>query len=313
MTYGLEFGGVAWVSRGSNRNNLFRVTIHGSMKRFSIIVAAALVGSVAAMTGAQAQAEKLVTNPPLSQVILLDPQKDGVRLKFPLLINGNTILGPDVILRFIYDDPNVGVRTHGGGGGAGPRGGGDGGHRHGGGGGDGGGDDAGSAYSRGVDDPSGGPGLLDGLVDPNRSAKTEVTKEMWMSVQPFREALDQAADLGTTVVYGVPGKPKPLSTTIDLPDGMLLGEVSGHVRVLALTAESEAGSAGLQPGDEIRSLNGGVALASLRDFQVTYPAIQQVSRKSGNPYTMEVWRASESQMVSIQVGAPPRIPGLFGQ
>jgi hypothetical protein len=85
---------------------------------------------------AHAQEEKLALNPPLSQIFPLDPRPDGMRLKFPILLNEHTILGPNVMLRFIYIDLNAGIHPHGGGGNGEDQGGGSDsgghGHRHGG-------------------------------------------------------------------------------------------------------------------------------------------------------------------------------------
>jgi len=298
------------------------VTIRVRQRRYWLVALMTPALWVAFVMTAQGQAEKLVVNPPLSQVFPLDPKPDGMRLMYPVLVNDRTILGPNVVLRFIYDDPNAGMHLHGGGGGAGggggSGGGGQGGGRHHGGGGGGGGDgddDPGAAYSRSVGTPGGGKGDAGPGGDPgdgNKDAKTEIATEVWTNTGLFREALDQAADLGTTLVYSAPGKPHPQSTTIDLPDGMLLAEVNGHVRVLALTDESEAGSGGLRANDEIRSFNGGAAVDSLADFLRVYSAVKKQAQSSDRPYSMGVWRPGESRVVLIQVGAPPSIPGLFG-
>src|ERR1700677_2444194 len=187
-----------------NRITVFNVTLCVGTRRLFLIAMAASAINGAFTAKVQAQTDQLVVYPPLGQAFPLDPKQDGMHVQYPVLINNRTILSPDAQLRFIYYNPNTG--THGvnnddsGGGGAG---GGGGKKHHGGGGGGGGGDnDAGSAYSRDAGGPGGAgganAGVLDGMVDPNKGAKTEISTEVWMNAQPFREALDQATDLGTT-------------------------------------------------------------------------------------------------------------------
>lgn len=261
------------------------------------------------------QAERLVLNPPLSQVFPLDPKADGMRLKFPVLLNSRTVLGPEVILRFIYVDPSAGLRIRSSApGGASGGGGGGGGHGHHGGGSQDGGD-ASAAYSRSSSDQGaaqgGNAGVLDGIVNPNKDATSEIRKEVWTQPDLFRQALDEAADMGTTLVYSMPGKPKTLSTTIDLPDGMLLADIGNRITVLAMTTESKAYQSGVQSNDEIRSLEGAPAPNSLADFARTYLAVQEEARKAGKSYAVGIWRPSESRLLIIQVAAPPSIPSMF--
>ena len=261
---------------------------------------------------ANGQEEKLVLNPPLSQIFPLDPKPDGMRLKFPILLNERTILGPNVILRFIYVDPNASLHPRGGANG-GNQGGGDSGghgHHHGGSSQDSG--SSGGAYSRGSSGQGGGDNASDqDTSDTNKGLTGEALTEVWTQVSPFRGALEGAADMGTTLVYSVPGKQKPQSTMIDLPDGMFLAEIDGHVKVLALTSESKAFRSGLRPEDEIRSFEGHPTITSLNDFLQTYLTIKEETRKSGKSYSIEVWRPSASRLETIQVAPPPSLPSLF--
>jgi S1-C subfamily serine protease len=136
-----------------------------------------------------------------------------------------------------------------------------------------------------------------------------VGAEAWKQAQLFREALNQAADIGTMLVYAEPGKAKPGSAEVDLPDGMLLGGPDGRIVVLALTADSEAGQAGLRPVDEIRAINGQPVPGNLRGFGHFYRAA--LDQAHGQPYSLEVWRPADSRTVTLQVGAPPSIPKMF--
>jgi hypothetical protein len=285
------------------------------IRRLFNMMPALAVLLVVALRLADGQEEKLVLNPPLSQIFPLDPKPDGMRLKFPVLLNERTILGPNVVLRFIYVDQNAGLHPRGGGNGGDQDGGADSGghgHHHGGSSQD--GDDASSAYSR-SSSGQGGSTIQDApLQDPADTTKgpmSEIRTEVWTEADLFREALDDAADQGTTLVYSVPGKQKPLSTTIDLPDGMLLAEIGGHVQVLGLTDDSRIFQSGVHPGDEIRSFAGHPAVASLNDFVRTYLTVKEEARKDGQSYSIEVWRPSESKLVTIQISAPPSLPSLF--
>jgi len=260
---------------------------------------------------ADGQEEKLVLNPPLSQIFPLDPKPDGMRLKFPVLLNESTILGPNVVLRFIYVDPNASLHPRGGGNGGNQGGGGESGghgHHHGGSSQDSG--DAGSGYSRGSSGQGGGAAEED-ASDANKGSTSEIHTEVWTQASLFRGALNGAADMGTTLVYSVPGKPKPQSTTIDLPDGMLLAEIGGHVQVLGMTGDSKAFQSGVRPEDEILSFESRPPVTSLNDFLRIYLTVKEEARKSGKSYSIEVWRPSESRLLTIQVAPPPSLPSFF--
>jgi len=259
---------------------------------------AALIAVLALVAPARGQEEKLVLTPPLGQIFPLETKPDGVRLKFPVLLNERTILRPDVVLRFLYIDPNTGLHARGenDGGGPAPF------HHH----------------SDGVleSNPHGPQIDRDAFPPgddsaPSRGATGEASTEKWNQAGPYRDALDQAAVVGTTVVYSIPGKKKPQSTSIDLPDGMLLAEVGNHVQVLAMTADSTAFQGGVRPGDEIRSFQGKLPVASLKDFLQTYFTVKESARKTDQPYSMEVWRPGESRQLTIQIGAPPNLNPLL--
>ena len=253
------------------------------------------------------QEEVLVLHPPLSQSFPIKTAPDGVHLQFRVLLNDHAILGPNAILRFVYIDPNAGIHPHGGGGGG----------------------DGGQGGRRDKSDNDGmataAPRGPTSAVNPDIKATSdtsekgdqkgpasEIRTEVWNQSDLFREALDHAADVGTTVVYGLPDKTRPQSATLDFPEGMFLGEADGHVRVLALTDDSRALEGGVQPGDEIRSLAGKFPVATLEDFLKAYASIKQAAKESGqSSYTIEVWRASEGKIIPIQVAAPPSIHSLL--
>jgi len=253
---------------------------------------------------ARAQEEALVVHPPLSQCLPLSAAGGEVRLQFPVLLNDHTVVGADAVLRFMYVDPNAGIKPRGGGGG----------------------DDKGESRGVSTDGGTANLGPKNGSTpfgtfkdDPDAGDKKakkilagEAYTEVWNQPDLFREALDHAADLGTTLVYGLPGKAHPQSVVIDFPEGLFLGEVNGHVKVLGLTDDSRALEGGVQPGDEIRSLQGTQTVATLQDFLKAYLAIKQAAQNGDQPaYTIEVWRPSEGKAITIQVEAPPSIHSML--
>ncbi len=266
------------------------------------ILAVACAGVLLFFAPARGQDDRLVTTPPLEQVLPLEAKSGDVKLKFPVLLDSRTILGPDVVLHSIYIDPNAGMRAHGGhasGGGGDSSGDGMGGgrHHHG----ASGGDDSGDGPMGGLAPDS----ASDSLSGGNKSSAKGLSNETWHDVDTFQQALHGANDLGTMIVYARPGE-KPRSAMIQLPDGMLLGELGGHVQVLALSADSPTAAAGLQPGDRFESI-GGKPVASLRDFILIYSATAEQARKENKPYSLQVARAGEAAPVTIQVGAPPSL------
>jgi hypothetical protein len=254
----------------------------------------------------RAQEARLASTPPLGEALPFVTSPDGVRLKSPVLLNAHTVLGTNAVLRLVYIDPNAGLHLksgkdaddqgvqgaflphhHSGGFGA---------------------DSESGAFESGssssVAFPSdGGQGRKD--------VAQEVNGERWKDPAPFRETLDAAADLGTTVVYSVPGKKKLLTAEIDLPDGMLLSEIGNQITVLALTSDSKAFQGGLKPGDEIRLIDGQASPGSLEQFIQLYQTVTEQAQKAGRPYSFQVWRPAASKLMMIQVGAPPTIPSLF--
>lgn len=260
-----------------------------------LVVANALLAATT-RSGAQ-QTAHLVSTPALGDALPLVETPDGVHLKFPVLLNEHEVVEPADILRLVYVDPNAGMHAHGGGHNGGP---GDGPQAH-------------HAHAPGTG--MGAPAdnnFPDYDPDAPPSAKkvsSEVGAEAWKQAQLFREALNQAADIGTMLVYAEPRKAKPGSAEVDLPDGMLLGGPDGRIVVLALTADSEAGQAGLRPVDEIRAINGQPVPGNLRGFGHFYRAA--LDQAHGQPYSLEVWRPADSRTVTLQVGAPPSIPKMF--
>jgi len=249
---------------------------------------------------ARGQDDRLVTNPPFEQAFPIESKFGDVKLKFPVLLNSQTILGPEVTLRFIYISNEATAKPPGGAGGGGGSGDGMGGagHHHG----------APSDGGDMINPGDAGLNTWDAMADPTHSkgvTSKELQSETWRDVDTFQQALHAANDLGTTIVFARPGE-KPRSATIDLPDGMLLGEIGGHVVVLALTDDSQAGAAGLQPGDQIQAISA-QPVTSLHTFSTLYYEVAHRAREENKPYAFQVSRPGQPEPLTIQVGAPPSL------
>jgi hypothetical protein len=283
------------------------------MKRTRSLFLFLLLGAAPVVT-VRAQEEQLLLDPPLREAFPLEVLPGAVRVKYPVLLSDHMILRPEAVLHFIYLDPNAGLRTHNGGdsdGGSGfrshigPAGAlsqnDD--HTH--------PSDGGATGGWGKNDGDDTAGIFDdNKKDDAKRRKSELQTEVWTQKDLFTDALDHATELGTTVVYSLPPRSQPLTASLDLPEGMLLAEVDGHVRVLGLSDQSRAFSGGIRAGDEIRSFDGGGSVATLDDFIREYTATKRRAKVSGNStYGMEIWR--DGQSVSIQIAAPPTIPSFF--
>jgi hypothetical protein len=253
------------------------------------------VALLAATERSNAQAAHLVSTPALGDALPLTETPDGVHLKFPVLLNDRTVVDPADTLRLVYVDPNAGLHAKGGGEG----------HE----------DGVKPHKFKGPNNGMGAP--ADDKFpewDDSPSAKkisSEAGAESWEEAQFFRDAMNQAVDVGTMLVYATPGKAKPGLAEIDLPDGMLLGGPGGRVVVLAVTSDSEALQAGLQPQDELRSVNGQPVPTDLHGFAHFYRQATDQAHTGGQSYSLEVWRPGEGKTVTLQVGAPPSIPKMF--
>jgi hypothetical protein len=269
------------------------------------------IACVAPATTARAQEEQLTLEPPLSQAFPLQATPGGIHVSCPVLVNDHTILRPDARLRFVYIDSTVGTRSHDDGGGfksmEGPHGTitkdpSTGGSTH--------GEGPASAWGNNPDNDE--SGLFDPKKDNPKESKKEMQDEVWTDRSLFADAFDHAAETGTTLVYNVPAQDRPMTTMIDPPEGMLLGEIGGHVRVLAIEPESRPYAAGIRAGDEIRSFGDGAPLASLTDFIRAYENAKHTAKLSGNTgYTLNVWRADVGDVVPVRIAPPPSIPSFL--
>jgi hypothetical protein len=271
-----------------------------------------VMACIASVTTARAQEEQLTLDPPLSQAFPLQATPGGIRVSCPVLVNDHTILRPDARLRFVYIDSTIGTRGHGDDGGGfksveGPHGTitkdpSTGGSTH--------GEGPASAWGNNPDNDE--SGLFDPKKDNPKESKKEMQDEVWTDRSLFADAFDHAAETGTTLVYNLPAQDRPVTTMIDPPEGMLLGEIGGHIRVLAIEPESRPYEAGIRAGDEIRSFGDGAPLASLDDFIRAYENAKHAAKLSGNTgYTLNVWRADVGDVVPVRIAPPPSIPSFL--
>ena len=267
--------------------------------RVFIFASVLIVGNVCA------QEEQLAIEPPLRQSFPLETAAGGVHVKVAILLNSQTILQPGSVLRFIYLDPYAADRA-----------------RH---------DEAqgevgklqdGGSQKRSNAGPYGGwagesgneyTGFFDQIrKEDAKGSKAELKTEVWTQEEPFRDALDHASEAGTTFVYNAPLQSRTESATMDLPEGMLLGEEGSHVRVLAIEDKSRVFLAGVRPGDQIVSLGDGAPLATLKDFVREYETTRHKAKTTGSSaYAMQIIRGDNNQAARIQVEAPPTIPSFF--
>jgi hypothetical protein len=286
------------------------------MKLFrSLLFLLSWSGLLAAGTSAlRAQNEQLVLDPPLSRIFPFSAGGGLVHVQVPVLLNEHTILRPDDLLRFIYIDPQAGrgrqpgeepvpfLKSQAGPGGTTYTDPDKGGLTH--------GEDPAEGWGKNDSDDT--ATIFDEHAQKGdvKRGKQELQSEVWGQTDLFEDALDHATDVGTTFVYSTPAQKRPLTAALDLPEGMLLAEVGGHVRVLGLVQTSRAYEAGIRGGDEIRAIGGGAPLATLDDFLRDYIATKHAARISGNAtYTMQVWR--DGQIATVAIAAPPTIPSFL--
>jgi hypothetical protein len=255
-----------------------------------------------------AQEEQLALDPPLRQCFPLEAiSGGGVHVKVPVLLNEHLVLRPDAVLRFIYLDANAPgrARSDEADSDSGKPSEGDGSQKRGEGGGPygGWGGQQGNEYA----------GYFDDLRrEDARGTKSEMKSEVWTQKELFLDALDHASEFGTTFVYNLPITARTLTATMDLPEGMLLAEESGHVRVLALQDNSHPFAAGVRPGDTIVAFDTAPPIATLQDFIREYLSTKQKAKSSGrSTYALQIIRSDNGQPVTVQVAAPPTLPSLF--
>jgi hypothetical protein len=242
-----------------------------------------------------------LTTPPLSQAFPLDPKPDAMRVQYPVLLDDHTILNSNAVLRFVYNKPIGGPQGHGplrnsgesvGDQDASPHG------RH----------------RRGGWSNQGESGAPDqttpatGISRDGAYGSLEVNNMVWIDKFLYVEALDNAVENSTTIIYSLPPDPKPLAATINLPGDMLLGEVNSHVQVLGLSETSPAYLAGVRPGDVIKSIGNASSLSvtTLNDFVGIYAIAKQQAESAGQASApIDFWNPKELKKITAEINFPP--------
>jgi hypothetical protein len=235
-----------------------------------------------------------------------------MRVSFPVLFNENTIVTPTAVLRFVYTKPSGDqagrmphkssteqeaddqatasqVRHHRGGGAG----------------------DATNTSSGGFpnglvtplpDDPSASPG------DKNAKgnyAGQEMAGTVWVDQFLYTEALANAVENRTILVYSVPPDPKSISAPLRLIGGMLLGETGGRVSVLGLGETSPAFLAGIRAGDTVETVQGQGPVTSLASFVSAYAKARALAAAggAGSVVTLNVLPAKGDRMIPVEIMA----------
>jgi hypothetical protein len=264
-------------------------------------------------------ANNLIT-PPLSEVFPLDPKPDGMRVQFPVLLDDQTILGPIAVLRFVYNKPIEGEQPYGplktthSGESTGDQGEASStqGRHHRGGVANQGGSGNGSAESSGPEQSTAISGSTNTLGQlPAKGAGTggsygglEENNVVWVDKFLYVEALDNAVEKSTTVIYSLPPDSKPLAATINFPGGMLLGEFNSHVQVLGLSETSSAYLAGVRPGDEVKSISNSspLSVTTLPDFVRIYATAKQHAEATGQAsVSIDFWNPKDSKIITTEI------------
>ncbi len=131
---------------------------------------------------------------------------------------------------------------------------------------------------------------------------------VWIDKFLYVEALDNAVENSTTIIYSLPPDPKPLAATINLPGDMLLGEVNSHVQVLGLSETSPAYLAGVRPGDVIKSIGNASSLSvtTLNDFVGIYAIAKQQAESAGQASApIDFWNPKELKKITAEINFPP--------
>jgi hypothetical protein len=251
-----------------------------------------------------------LTAPPLAQAFPLAPQNDGMRVSFPVLVNETTIVTPAAVLRFVYtksssdqagrvphkstteqeaDDQALSTQVR---------------HRHSGGAGDAPPTSSGGFPNGQVaplpDDPNAPP------VDKNAKgnyAGQEMAGTVWVDQFLYTEALANAVENRTIIVYSIPPTAKTISAPLRLIGGMLLGETGGRVSVLALGETSPAFLVGVRAGDLVETVEGQGPVTSLTGFVSAYAKARSLAAAggTGSVVTVNVLPQKGDRMVPVEV------------
>lgn len=186
-------------------------------------------------------AGKLETRPHLALAFPFTERQGGVGVKFPVLINTKAVIGPEMILRVMYNPPRA--------------------------------DDAEVLALQSSANQEVAYSKLHKLKSEKPLSATEmavikISREThWPVMQMYQLALANLDSKNMRVVWVNPESMDLFNENIELLHGMLIGNKgSRYVDVLAVEKGSRAEAAGIKPGDQIREIAGTAVRGNLLEF-----------------------------------------------
>jgi hypothetical protein len=197
-----------------------------------------------------AQAE-IKTEPPIGLALPRETRGDGVHLTQPVLINGETIVTPDLILRCVYAPVKTREEVV----------------------------QANKKYksiedTRTREDPLAGRKII---TEEERANMKISGDTVWLSVTPFQLALQNLVANEIRLVAMNTENAELIQPIINLPDGLLLTERGGQVEVLALEVNSLGSRSGLRVGDRITQVGPQRLQGGLVEWLKVYPAAKKAA------------------------------------
>lgn len=236
---------------------------------------------------ATAQNRPLDTTPEIGLAFPMEETPDGVRAKYTLLINDNTLLPAKAPLRVIYVPPRA--------------------------------DDDRLRATRANTESSWTRDnrLRDAdKLSPSEVARQKISRETnWPSITNFQLALANLGADDLRIVYIVPGAApedfKFYDQRINLPEGMLLAEVNGTVTVITVEKNKPADRAGIKASDIITKVGDHAVTGSLTTYLQDYLTLKKNALKTmKTSFPMTIKSADGTERV-VAIKLPPSIGASF--
>ncbi len=225
--------------------------------------------------------------PEFPLIFPLTQNGDDVTVKYPVMINGGTIIKPGMILRVLYvlsidsqlASTDLALAAKG---------------------------DANAAYSRAPAGTGNVPTLPPQLAHEIEGYRRTV----WQVSDNFVLAMAQYPTDQMHLIYEATGKDNELSDErFNFFDGLFVGLPNGKVTVIAVEKDSKASHAGLKAGDEIISI-GGIPTGSLSAFAAAYTSAKKTATENEvTSYPMMVRSAAGGDAHPVNIGMPPSLKG----
>lgn len=240
---------------------------------------------MAAFGSVGVEAGPLRTLPPISEVLPLEDTASGVKSVSPFLLNLQTIVPAQSILRVCYvrpqsNDPIVNeIRNE---------------------------QNKGSAYGRTTELQNTEKPLPPQLLAALRIAQ----KTVWPHATNFRRAFEMMNAADMRIVFMPPPGTNFVDEIINLPEGLFLSEQGGVVTVLAVEQERSGDAAGFQAGDQIKKIDAQVVGATLADFIQAYRAAQAAAEQTTTrQLAFTVARPDQAEPLIRKITRPPTLKG----